>query len=426
MGIGTAAHAGNREGIFFGEQALLSGGAVRAIVDDGSATIYNPSGLGDIDTPILNVSLSAFQFRTQRLRDAFVLNEEEAYSVRGSELTPLPNSISFSRPFLGDWRLGLGIFTMRFQNTTFELAGRTETPAYVFDTDIDLVVKQNAFRAGAGLGRQLSDRVSFGFSLAVLWATYSLTASTATDLSVPGTTISNLFYSRERETKVGMTGIVGTTVKISPQWTFASVLELPTLRVYQTNRTKTRSLTGTLTDESADDFSAEREDTRNVRDKNILLDFLRLHASFAYESSRWTVSLEGDVALEAGLESSDTLHAVWNVRAGAQYTTEKHVTFGFGVFTDRAQKTETFESAFESYQFTGVSAGLRFQNEHELDENDETRKLTFSTAFGLRYAYGFNHFEPTRLSDPDDEADAALSYQFAHELALYISSRIQF
>ena len=44
--VAVGAHAGNDDGVLLGEQAMITGGAVTAIVSDGASAWYNPAGLG--------------------------------------------------------------------------------------------------------------------------------------------------------------------------------------------------------------------------------------------------------------------------------------------------------------------------------------------------------------------------------------------
>lgn len=425
------ARAGNTEGIYFGEQAVLTGGAVRAIIDDGSATIYNPAGLGTIDTQILNVSLSAFQFQAQRIPGAYVLENGDSFSINGSQLTPLPTSIAFTRPLANDWIVGLGVFTRSFTNTSFSIDDTTQRGDARFDTDIELEVRENVFRAGAGLGKQLSPRVSFGFSLAAEVATRAAQSSISLDrtgISDPSTgSISRLEASKSSQTVLGLGAIVGTMVRLSERWTFGGVIELPTFRIYNGGRAASSTLMAESEGTGELPYRSSEDEQVSLAKPGLLLSFIRAHTSFAYESGRWTLTLEADVALENSFHIDSVLQGVWNARAGLQYTTPSKLTFGFGLFTDRAPNFQTFESTFGNYQFTGASAAVRFQNKHTLENDDgEIRSLVFSSTFGLRYAYGRASFEPISLSFSGDRFDVERGTKTAHELTLYIASTFAF
>lgn len=424
----TIGHAGNREGIYFGEQAVMTGGAVRAIVDDGSAAIYNPAGLGQIDRSIVNVSLSAFQFRTQTQRNAFIVdvNDErsDAYSVRGSELTPVPTSLAFSRPLVGDWVVGLGLFTNSFENTNFSLDGTTLTNAYQVDADIDVQVRENIFRAAAGVGRRLSPKVSFGVSLAARIALNSITSAVSFDVIADNVESSQIIFSRARSTVAGLGVILGTTAEISDRWSFGGVLELPTFRVFERNRTRGSTLSGLVIDGQAEEFENTDTDVRNENGESLLLEFVRAHASFAYRTDRWTLTLESDFSLEP--DNKNELQLTPNVRVGLQYTTPRNLSFGFGLFTDSALDDQQSDASLGEYQFAGVSSAVRFQNVREVAEDGVAREIVFSTTFGLRYAYGTNEFRPISLFGTETAAEPEMSTQFAHELSLYIASKFQF
>lgn len=427
VSVAIEANAGNAEGIYFGEQAVLTGGAVRAIVDDGSATIYNPAGLGSIDTQVLNVSLSAFQFRTQKLRDAYVLDGVDAYSIQGSELTPLPTSIAFSRPLGENWRMGLGVFTSSFENTAFEVDGNAETGDFSFDTDFELQVKKNVFRAGAGFGRRFSENVQFGFSIAAQFASKAASSSISLDRVGSDSLASRLVTSRSQQTIVGITGIAGLMVRISDRWRFGGVIELPTFRIFETASARSSTLYSSVVGGQSEAFESTEGEEASVQETSVVLTFVRVHTSFAFDKGPWTVTLEGDISLENGLQLDSVLQGVWNLRGGVQYTTPKNITVGFGVFTDRVQETQIFESAFGEYQFAGVSSAIRFQNKHQLQQEDGTsRPLVFSSTFGLRYAYGSSEFNPRAVSVDDITRDPDPSTKYAHELTLYIASTFAF
>jgi hypothetical protein len=55
--------AGNEEGVLIGNEAAMSGGAVTAVIDDGTAVWFNPAGLAHITRTQIDASGSATQLR---------------------------------------------------------------------------------------------------------------------------------------------------------------------------------------------------------------------------------------------------------------------------------------------------------------------------------------------------------------------------
>ena len=71
--VALHAHAGNDDGVLLGEQAMITGGAVTAIVSDGASAWYNPAGLGLSQRNRLDVTGSVYGVNIYRVKSAFAL-----------------------------------------------------------------------------------------------------------------------------------------------------------------------------------------------------------------------------------------------------------------------------------------------------------------------------------------------------------------
>lgn len=424
----SIANAGNDAGIYYGQQAIMTGGAVRAIVNDGSSIVYNPAGLGRIDCTVLNVSLNAYQFRTQKLDDVLILAGERGFGTRGTELTPVPTSLSLTRPFGENWVIGVGLFTTNFQTTDFALRAESVSDIRTFEANVDIQVKDNSFNAGIGAGARISDRTTLGFSIVFPRVNTKYSSTYSTSFTASNDEQGSARSTHTKSEVIGIGAIFGGIFSVGESWKLSTVVESPVFRVINSSRFHSSTFDTSIIDGSLDDYRSEMTDEVNSINAGAVMSYLRTHLGAAYESDRWVFTVGGDVKLADSLSTRRNVDVVLNGRAGLQYLTPP-VRLGFGVFTDRTRSSSSEREQFKSLQFLGGSFAAQFGEEYGLadDSPAESSAVTVSTTVGLRYAYGYGDFEPRvfQFGTPSDEGFGR-SRQTVHEAALYIATRLDF
>ncbi|MEZ4257256.1 MAG: hypothetical protein R3A78_16320, partial [Polyangiales bacterium] len=94
----------------------MTGGAVVATVDDGSATYYNPAGLANIKEHQFDLSASVYALRFYH-ESAFLHTVGGASrDASVTEFVTAPTAITYVRQLADDVSLGLGYFLPQTEN----------------------------------------------------------------------------------------------------------------------------------------------------------------------------------------------------------------------------------------------------------------------------------------------------------------------
>lgn len=109
--VPTEAGAGNTDEVLLGNEAALLGGAVTAIVSQGSALWYNPAGLMHIRENSVDLSLSAYSLRLYRIPNALESASGVTSSGNATEAIIIPAAATYVRTTGSGVRLGFGVFT---------------------------------------------------------------------------------------------------------------------------------------------------------------------------------------------------------------------------------------------------------------------------------------------------------------------------
>src|SRR6188768_4126596 len=111
--VAMSAHAGNDDGVLLGEQAMITGGAVTAIVRDGASAWYNPAGLGLSARNRFDVTGSVYGVNIYRVKSVFALPDGTTANAAMTDWVLVPSVLSFVRELGDGWVATVGIFIPR-------------------------------------------------------------------------------------------------------------------------------------------------------------------------------------------------------------------------------------------------------------------------------------------------------------------------
>ncbi len=410
-----AASAGDREPVFFGEQAALSGGAISAMTVEAEAGWYNPAGLAAVRRS--RVSLSGGNL-VVRLRDRPGLLEAE---LAGGELLTaggehtyiafLPVGLGFARALTDTLSFALVGF-LRDRNQ-LELHGELDADPREVEgvapdlsaTRLGLLSQRRRIDAGLALGWQVTPALRLGFGFFASLETVSTEVTLFHEPAEASGVSEGLHVDLEHDF-IGVQGfaIFGAQWQIADHWRLGVVW-----------RTHEVSLWSRDTVSSGEDFDrmsplfGEAARSRMARGgrrpfETVAPPILRI--GLAYEGSRGWIDLE----LELSPPHHDPARGfhtegVWNLRLGGVVRATELITVGAGIFTERSGRTRPtglLDPAIDTYGLTG---GVQLRTEHNVSGREDP--LVFSTTITFRYGLSLGTAAGLRY----DPAAPASSYE---------------
>lgn len=401
------ARASNDDGILIGTEAALTGGAVTAIVSDGSAAWYNPAGLAQIRRPTLNLNASTYGFSLSTADSLFTLNDGTQSGARYVDWQLVPSALSYATQL--SERL-VGAFGIFIPSTT--------------DADLRAnVTQKDGTRWALGID-ETSYEYAYVFSVAMRQS----------ESFRWGVALHGVYISNEEMTQVG-TGIAGMAnapfsvisyhrtsddyglrIGAGLQWTPVSNVSLG-LSVQTPTLTGFRLVNAdTVYGSYAPDQSGASYDSNHEGGLQAVWELstpLRIRVGVAYRVAGYQLLVDGGISSPIeSLERSLDRKLSGNVRLGVLVAVSEAFSYGFGAFTDLSGERGP------TTNFLGVAGGIRFAQNHRLASGD--RPLTFFTSLGGRYAYGWGQVEGVsfQLADavtPSTAVDAQ-SHEFAANL----------
>jgi len=388
--VTRAAHAGNDDAVLLGNQAMLTGGAVTAIVSDGASAWYNPAGLGHSSRNRLDVTGSVYGLNIYNVKSVLVLPDGSAADAKFTDWILVPSVLSFTRELDDDWVASFGLFIPRTND--FEL--RTGITTYGAQTvAATLTTVLNEYDYTLAVARRFNSTLRFGATLAGVYLSRRDFVQVAA--GTPGA-VNQAFYNGSSSTDEADYGVrltLGLQWEPAAGWALGASIQSPILtgwsKVARTVAQGMASPAASMTGFGLD----ERQGNVGVWDFTTPT---RLRAGLAYQLGETQLLLDGDVSLPIRVpeELPDATFSdrVWvgNARASMLRVLAPGLTLGAGLFTDLSGRKR-----FKTH-FAGVAFGVEFDSHHTADE--ERRELTFSTTLGGRYAYGWGDLRGVELS----------------------------
>jgi hypothetical protein len=417
------ARAGNEEGVLIGNEAALSGGAVVAVVDDGTGGWYNPAGVAQVERTSVDASGSATQLRLaatpQLLRSATGAYADGGYY----ELNGIPSAVTACRRLEPGLVVSVGLFVPSLINHTDRVRlDETEGGA----TTWQLVQQENVQRyyAGITLGYQAAPNFRIGATIFGLYRQQ--------------TTVSQFFGG-----STGATGFVGGVSALSTlqsggielgvgiQWEIVPGLHVgASVRTPAVQVAVLRRATTTEVAAGPEGVVFAPTDDMGLVPRVEVITPGRVRLGLAYRFDRGWVGLDADLAHELDLpELGIARQWLVNARIGGRYEIDPGISIGAGLFTDLSPVGRLLTYGETKIDFAGGSLGLELHTPHRMAAGEQAETLIFSQTFAVRYALGLGTVAGLRfdtMQPVGSQVSVAGTETTVHELALHLGSEVHF
>jgi hypothetical protein len=416
----VAAHAGNDDAVLLGNQAMLTGGAVTAIVADGASAWFNPAGLGHAQRNQLDVTGSAYGINVYQAKSLLVLPDGSSSDAKVTDWVLVPSVLSYTRELNEDTVVSFGLFVPRTNDFELRTGVTTNLDQTVAATVTTIL---NEYDYSLSIARRFGSKLRLGATLAGIYL--SRRDFTQVALGTSGA-IDQPFYTGSDYTTEGDYGLrmtLGVQWEFAPDWVLGASLQSPIFTGWS-------DVGSTLAEGAAGPEAGLTAFTLSGQQGVVgVWDFTtpaRLRAGVAYQLGDTQLLLDGDVStpieLPQELPDATFFDREWvaNARVGLLHVVRPGLTAGGGVFTDLSGRKQ-----FKT-QFAGVALGVELESQHTADE--QKRELTFSTTLGVRYAYGWGDVQGVRLVSDGTQLtqQPASAPVTVHEVALNVGGGVDF
>lgn len=424
----AVAVAGNDDEIFVGNDAAMMGGAVTALVRDGSAVWYNPAGLAGVDVDTLNVSASAFALRWHDAPSLLSADSGEVAGANFLEFVSAPSALTYVRPLSDTVRGGFGVFVTRASDISIDALLDLEqtSPRVPASARVLLALEfaETSYHLGPSIGWRIQDNLWFGASLLGTLQQINFSSLYTGGSSDQSPDAVALFNQSDR---LELT-LFGVLVNAGLQWQMTDALRLgltvqsPTYEVWSTvSQPIVRTGLATTPEGTVYGFFADRLGGSRLGFRTF--EPARVRLGLAYTAGDWLVSVDGD--LRPRLSGARSFR--WNLRAGARYTVSDAFEVGAGLFTDRSAAPTLDGFGARDIDFYGGTLGGTYLTALRLAKDRDA--VTFATTLGLRYAYGRGTVGGLVVPTEGDDLLVVQSTPgrlTTHEVGVHLGSAVRF
>lgn len=422
----SLARAGNDDGVLLGNEAAMTGGAVSAVVSDGSATWYNPAGIAAVDRDTLDLSGSATMLRIadtpSLLRSASGARASGGYY----EFLGIPSAVTLVRRLDCITALGLGIFVPQLTGHTDRVGLEEVTPDYTARFQLTQQESSQTYYGGITLGITLAPNVRFGVTVYGTYRQFALTTqffggAEAMGEDVAGFGLASLSSIQSVSLEVG----AGLQWEIVPGLHLGVSARSPGVLLGSLYRVTSSSLSAT-----GADLEFETDDGEGLEPRVDAVTPTRLRVGLAYRWDGGWIAIDGDVqhALsrpEVGVERE----WIGGVRVGGRVQVDRQISMGVGLFTDLDATRVIADYGETRLDFFGGTFGLELRNPHRLGEGENASDIVFVNTLALRYAVGVGEIGGLRFDSSGASEESvsviAVSTQ-VHEISLHLGSALYF
>ena len=407
----ASARAGNDDGVLHGSAAVLTAGALTAIVDDGSATWYNPAGLAAVTQDSIDLNLAVYALRLGFTPG--LLRAADGPQADGDyvDYATIPSATTLVRRIDRMLVFGLGLFvpSLRSHDGRVSITQPVEGGSY----DWALVVHDIAqtYNASLGLGVSVAPNFRFGVSL---YASYSQDIGNSSfvgtgtgadgEVTYATSTISN-FWTRTVDVSMG----VGLQWEPVPGLFLGLMVRSPFISLgsfFRDTRTTIVAESLGITVDPSDEMALEPQIA--------LVSPTRVQAGIALHLADIVLTADGDlrhelITPELGVNQG----TIGGVRIGVRGRLDDAITLGAGLFTDLTADRRRPVYGRTVANYIGVSGGVEIRSVHHLADaspagsagadasaDAETgapavaasgagaNTIEFVHTLGFRYAYG--------------------------------------
>ena len=428
------ARAGNTDGILLGDDASLMGGAVTAVVNDGSALWYNPAGLKYVNRNSVNFSLTAYSLRLYRIPAAVVGGGMSA-NADVNEVTVIPSALSYVRTTERGLRIGFGLFTTALAdyNQRSELVFPETATGLDLEWLITLANRLQVYHGVLGVAWSANERLHFGVTGDISYVSAIQSGQIGGGLTADPT-MGTAFFAATESNRTSITA-VGARVGLGLLWE-----PIKAVTVGLSFQTASYVVFSSVSQQTVSSFAVAPPDepgiilfeTTNLNESDLGFDQFepyRWRMGIAYHFPRGILSFDGDVQLDQRVGDGGW-EASGNARVGLLLQLADVAALGLGGFTDRAtlreQPTDFGDTLLDFYGFT---AGVKLGKTMMLAEQEQSDSIEFETTVAFRFAVGsgdFSGFEVLGDINDDVVLDPVLTSIRIYELAVYLGTGIRF
>ncbi len=423
----AVARAGNGDGVLVGNGAAMSGGAVMCTVNDGSATWYNPAGLGAVERGAVDLSGNIFQLRAAEEGGLIRATTGESNDGGYLELLTIPSASTLTRLLEPGVAIAFGIFASRFSQNTV----RTGLEAGVAPDTARWTLSSSSFdatyHAGGAIGFRVNDQLRLGVSLFGVYRERSSSFQSAGAFELGDLT---RVIARGGIAQVRSFGVelgAGLQWEPHPGVLLAVSARSPGLELLTQVRSTTTAVDAVVDASDADRVTFDPRDEEDLAPAIAVLTPGRFGIAFGYRWSGGWIAAELDVSPPLELPDVVDRRFLWNVRIGGRVEVDDRLGVGVGLFTDQSERSPIEDLGQTRIDFFGLSGGVEYRTPHLLGANEDAEDLVFSTTVALRYAVGVGEvgglqFDPQRgIERATVPVDTTV-----HEVGLHIGSALYF